>query len=383
MDATSQKKNKKKQMGSEHPSRKHPRSESDSEDGNEGNLPSAVETLWKGKEKVTESLHLLDVDIDVDIAAEERRTLKIGVKANRLEMDPPLLTPKGQTFGRGNNHIPAASLEEDLVHSKREEEKLKATIEALEKEKSEMNARVTLMERKNIYELLEAKMEGFQIANHLGMIGGFKNLNLTIMRKWMEILVLNLEEFEKCPADYLESTRIRLEYEPTILFDIPPTDNLAFPVILDLTMDGHKDPSSLPPSQIVPVLALVDLTEYALSPEDEGSKDQGWPQIHDEDMQQSLQAWIFVPIHGNNHWSLAIILIHNDVAMLAHLDSFRGTHDPEAIFHVLTTFLCLTMSIDPALVQTAIMNLDQQKDGHSCGKHVLQMLAGAGMKESR
>ncbi|KAL2629228.1 hypothetical protein R1flu_013914 [Riccia fluitans] len=70
-----------------------PRSESDPKDGNKENLPSTVETSRKGKEKVTESSHLLDVDTKVDIAAEERRTLKIGVKASRLEMDPPLLTP--------------------------------------------------------------------------------------------------------------------------------------------------------------------------------------------------------------------------------------------------------------------------------------------------
>ncbi|KAL2635708.1 hypothetical protein R1flu_007187 [Riccia fluitans] len=49
--------------------------------------------------------------------------------------------------GRANQCL--ASLEEDLVHSKREEEKLKATIETLEKEKSEMNAKVALMERKS------------------------------------------------------------------------------------------------------------------------------------------------------------------------------------------------------------------------------------------
>ncbi|KAL2653688.1 hypothetical protein R1flu_021816 [Riccia fluitans] len=177
VDATSQKKNKKKETGFEQPSRKHPRSESDPKDGNKGNLPSAVKTLRKGKEKVIESSHLPDMDTDVDIAAEERRMMKIGVKANRLEMDPPLSTPTRQTSGRGNNHIPAgdttkevpptssklpsdrimkesvnqmttmlsnilehhghanqglASLEEDLVHSKREEEKLKAMI-ALEK----------------------------------------------------------------------------------------------------------------------------------------------------------------------------------------------------------------------------------------------------------
>ncbi|KAL2634467.1 hypothetical protein R1flu_005946 [Riccia fluitans] len=106
------------------------------------------------------------------------------------------------------------------------------------------------------------------------------------------------------------------------------------------------------------------------------------PEIRDEDMQRSLPAWIFVPIHGNNHWSLAIIQIHNDVAMLAHLDSFQGTNDQEAIFHVLRTVLCLIVPIDPDLVQTGIMNVEQQQDGYSCGKHVLQMLDGAAKKES-
>ncbi|KAL2643400.1 hypothetical protein R1flu_010987 [Riccia fluitans] len=204
-----------------------------------------METSRKGKGKVTKSSHRPDVDTNVDRLAEERRTLKIGMTASRLEMDPPLSTPIGQTSGRGSNHIPAgdttkkapptsskvpsngiseesvnqmttmlsniiehharknqrlASLEEDLAHAKLEEEKLKATIEALEKEKSEMNARVALMERKDLYDLLEAKMKGFQIANHPGTIGGFENLNLTITKKWLEIPTLNLEEFEKCPA---------------------------------------------------------------------------------------------------------------------------------------------------------------------------------------
>ncbi|KAL2610270.1 hypothetical protein R1flu_028843 [Riccia fluitans] len=358
-----------------------------------------VETSWKGKEKVTESSHLPNVDI----AAEDRRRLKIGLKANRLEMDPPLSIPTGQTFGRGNNHIASgdttkevptssellsdgiteesvsqmttmlsnilehhgrtnqrlASLEEDLIHARREEEKLKVTIEALEREESEMNARVALMERKDLYELLQAKMEGFQIANHLGTIGGFENLNLTITWKWMEIPTFNLEEFEKCPVDYPEyaplvaigtlpnslaifdyiqsifdsyinptndpnvqplvkgldaddffvdkffglqdptslddvqvapdfeedlttnerlrlqdesrnlmaepqwltrSTRICLDYEPTILSDISSMDNPTLSVTLDLTVDACKDPSFPPLSQIVPVLAFVDLT---------------------------------------------------------------------------------------------------------------------------
>ncbi|KAL2633759.1 hypothetical protein R1flu_005238 [Riccia fluitans] len=142
--------------------------------------------------------------------------------ASRLEMDPPLSTPTRQTSARGSNHIPAgdttkevrntssklpfdgimeqsvsqmttmlsnivehhgranqrlASLEEDLAHAKLEEEKLKAMIQALKKEKSEMNARVALMERKDLYDLLEAKMEGIQIANHPGMIGDIVNNN--------------------------------------------------------------------------------------------------------------------------------------------------------------------------------------------------------------
>ncbi|KAL2643230.1 hypothetical protein R1flu_010817 [Riccia fluitans] len=290
--------------------------------------------------------------------------------------------------GRTNQRL--ASLEEDLVHSKREEEKLKATIEALEKEKREMNARVALMERKDLYELLEAKMEGFQIANHPRTIGGFKNLNLnlTITRKWVEILALNLEEFEKwhrtlqdevdqkgidvCysslldalkvalgtlpnslaifeymwsifdsyinstndsnvqplvkgldandfsvdkffglqdptspddvqaspdfeedlrtnerlrfqaevrnlgaePQQLTRSKRICLDYEPTILPDIPQMVNPARSVILDLTVDGREDLSSSPQSQILPVPTFVDLTQYMSSTENEGSEDQ-------------------------------------------------------------------------------------------------------------
>ncbi|KAL2609274.1 hypothetical protein R1flu_027847 [Riccia fluitans] len=114
VDATSQKKNKNKQTGSEQPSWKRPRSKSDPKDGNEGNLPSIMETSRKGKEKVTKSLHLPNMDTNVDITAKERRTLKIGVKANHLVMDPPLSTPVGQTSGRGNNHIPTGDTTKEV-----------------------------------------------------------------------------------------------------------------------------------------------------------------------------------------------------------------------------------------------------------------------------
>ncbi|KAL2612631.1 hypothetical protein R1flu_024323 [Riccia fluitans] len=268
------------------------------------------------------------------------------------------------------------------------------------------------------------------------------------------------------PQQMTRSTRVHLDYEPIILSDVPPTDNPIHPVTLDLSVDAHEDPSSPPPSQIVPIPALVDLTQYASSLENEGLEDQGWPckndltkadlestmykgrylrgdvinmyineaflkkprkqlhnmfyvntfwftkaselvarydktnhaeepmikiarlqksicpELHDEDMQRNLPAWIFVPIHGKNHWSLAIIRLHNDDAWLAHLDSSQGTHDPEAIFHVLKQVLYLIVPIDPALVMTGIMNVEQQQDGHSCGKHILQMLVGATRKES-
>ncbi|KAL2621464.1 hypothetical protein R1flu_001669 [Riccia fluitans] len=125
-----------------------------------------------------------------------------GIMEESFSQMTTMLSNILEHHGRANQRL--ASLEEDLAHAKLEEEKLKATIEALEKEKSEMNARVALMERKDLYDLLEAKMEGFHIANHPRTIGGFENLNLTITKKWVEIPMLNLEEFEKCPADYPE-----------------------------------------------------------------------------------------------------------------------------------------------------------------------------------
>ncbi|KAL2630278.1 hypothetical protein R1flu_014964 [Riccia fluitans] len=413
--------------------------------------------------------------------------------ASRLEIDPPLSTRTGQTSDRGSNHIlvddttkevcntssklPSdeimeqsvsqmtimlwnivehhgrgnqrlTSLEEDLAHAKLEEEKLKATIQALEKEKSEMNARVALMERKDLYDLLEAKMEGFQIANHPGTIGGFENLNLTITKKWVEISTLNLEEFEKCPSDFLEYVAIGtlpnslaiFEYMRSI-FDSyvnPNNDPNVQPLVKGLDVDdfsmdkffGLQDPTSPDDVQESPdfeedlrtnerLRLQAEVRNFGAEPQwvtrsifpttvpdcagssisashsirvvpgERGiersrmaSQRRSYEEFHDEDMQGNLPAWIFVPIHGKKHWSLAIIRIHNDVAMLGHLDSFQGIHDPEAIFHVLKILLCLIMSIDPDLVMTGIMNVEQQEDGHSCGKHVLEMLAGAAKKES-
>ncbi|KAL2653527.1 hypothetical protein R1flu_021655 [Riccia fluitans] len=48
------------------------------------------------------------------------------------------------------------------------------------------------------------------------------------------------------PQRLTRSTRVCLDYEPTILPDVPPTDNPASPVTLDLTVDAHENPSSPP-----------------------------------------------------------------------------------------------------------------------------------------
>ncbi|KAL2612353.1 hypothetical protein R1flu_024045 [Riccia fluitans] len=50
------------------------------------------------------------------------------------------------------------------------------------------------------------------------------------------------------PQRVTRSTRVCLEYEPTILSDVARTDNLSRPVTLDMTVDVCEDPSSLPQS---------------------------------------------------------------------------------------------------------------------------------------
>ncbi|KAL3681769.1 hypothetical protein R1sor_024725 [Riccia sorocarpa] len=625
-----------------------------------------------------------------------------------------------------------ASLEDQLAQAKKEEEVLKAKILDLEKEKRLMNERVAMMEKKDLYELLEAKMQGYQIANHPSVVGDFENLNLTITRKWTGIPTLDLDKFEKCPSDYpvfapfaegwdgwkencplcvhplgflpnintgvckhmfhfncfwkyastrricptcrsalpdstyeffctifipkvvesidpntgekevmdekvnaeeleagrgrhiirndvdvlndnesrrfallevnkalklwrgdvvlpgvsfvtrhrsvdcevdrngiellyknicnsfktraenlpksnsweeymtdvfdsyvnpdndpdvrplvagldaedfsaekipsaavaltpdddgpdyetslserqrlkiqsdllataaepqrmTRSTCTRLEYEPVLLSTSPPTKHdimegmsdtpTSSPpssIPIDLTNDGLDGSSSPLPSQIVPTKAFVDLVQYISSLENNGSKDLGWPSIreltkedlesgilpgkhlrgdvinayikerfidrgreklfnmffvntfwfskaselvarydrtshneeamisiarlrrsispklHDRDSQGQLPAWIFIPIHGSNHWSLAIIRLHQQYCHIVHLDSCVDIHVPTAIFHVLKTFVSLIMKVDVTKIEHNSVPVDQQKDDFMCGIH--------------
>ncbi|KAL2624244.1 hypothetical protein R1flu_008489 [Riccia fluitans] len=52
------------------------------------------------------------------------------------------------------------------------------------------------------------------------------------------------------PQWMTRSTRVCLDYEPTIHPDVPPTDNPTRPVTLDLSVDAREDPSFPPPSRL-------------------------------------------------------------------------------------------------------------------------------------
>ncbi|KAL3676700.1 hypothetical protein R1sor_026648 [Riccia sorocarpa] len=105
------------------------------------------------------------------------------------------------------------------------------------------------------------------------------------------------------------------------------------------------------------------------------------PDLRDVDLLTGSPAWIFIPVHGKYHWSLAIIRLIGNECRLCHLDSHLGIHKKSKIFHVLKTFLAHTMPIDMNQIMEDSFEVDEQKDEYTCGFHVLQMLAGAGTKE--
>ncbi|KAL2652405.1 hypothetical protein R1flu_020533 [Riccia fluitans] len=99
--------------------------------------------------------------------------------------------------GRANQCL--ASLEEDLAHAKLEEEKLKATIEAVEKEKSEMNARVAVMERKDRLRFVGSQDGRLSDSQPSRNDWRFQKPQPHHHQKMGGDPTLNLEEFEKCP----------------------------------------------------------------------------------------------------------------------------------------------------------------------------------------
>ncbi|KAL3700713.1 hypothetical protein R1sor_018735 [Riccia sorocarpa] len=97
-----------------------------------------------------------------------------------------------------------ASLEERLAKIQKENLALKNKVHTLEDEKQQMSDRVALMGKPDLYELLGAKMEGFQLPSHVGTVVDFQNLVLTTTQKWTGIPSLNLERFRQCPDEYPE-----------------------------------------------------------------------------------------------------------------------------------------------------------------------------------
>ncbi|KAL3691352.1 hypothetical protein R1sor_005003 [Riccia sorocarpa] len=105
------------------------------------------------------------------------------------------------------------------------------------------------------------------------------------------------------------------------------------------------------------------------------------PDLRDGDLLIGMPAWIFIPVHGKQHWSLAIIRLIGNQCRLCHLDSHTGIHETSKIFHVLKTFVAHTLPIDTNQIVEDIFEIDEQRNEYTCGFHVLQMLAGASKKE--
>ncbi|KAL3691354.1 hypothetical protein R1sor_005005 [Riccia sorocarpa] len=95
-----------------------------------------------------------------------------------------------------------ASMEERLAKIQKENLALKNKVHTLEDEKQQMSDRVALMGKPDLYELLGAKMEGFQLQSHVGTVVDFQNLVRTTTQKWTGIPSLNLERFRQCPDEY-------------------------------------------------------------------------------------------------------------------------------------------------------------------------------------
>ncbi|KAL3687019.1 hypothetical protein R1sor_013328 [Riccia sorocarpa] len=208
-------------------------------------IESVVERSQKGKEKVFEA--------SAEPDSMEDKMMKRALKISRADQykQPTIATPTGETSGRGSNQpltsdVPVddrtgsntmpsirvleesasnlatntmshmtlvmeerkrvqrlqASMEECLAKIQKENLALKNKVHTLEDEKQQMSDRVALMGKPDLYELLGAKMEGFQLQSHAGTVVDFQNLVLTTIQKWTGIPSLNLERFRQCPDEY-------------------------------------------------------------------------------------------------------------------------------------------------------------------------------------
>ncbi|KAL2620011.1 hypothetical protein R1flu_000216 [Riccia fluitans] len=98
-------------MGSEQPSRKRPRS----------SPTPRMETKeislqpWQPRGRERRRLSNPCIFLTWIYIGRGKKNVEISLKANRLEMDPPLSTPTRQTSGRGSNHIPADDTTKEVL----------------------------------------------------------------------------------------------------------------------------------------------------------------------------------------------------------------------------------------------------------------------------
>ncbi|KAL3694352.1 hypothetical protein R1sor_008003 [Riccia sorocarpa] len=85
------------------------------------------------------------------------------------------------------------------------------------------------------------------------------------------------------------------------------------------------------------------------------------PELRDVDLLTGSSAWIFIPVHGKQHWSLAIIRLIGNECRLCHLDSHPGIHKKSKIFHMLTGAGTKELALDRCMVERlgSIATLDQ------------------------
>ncbi|KAL3690776.1 hypothetical protein R1sor_004427 [Riccia sorocarpa] len=108
------------------------------------------------------------------------RSCRLGLKMNR----PTCLLEKHQAEEKllKVEAVRNANDESDRIQERLKEAEEK--IKALEQEKKEMSERALMMERPDLYELLESKLTGYQIRGHPYGIASFPDVNLTITKKW-------------------------------------------------------------------------------------------------------------------------------------------------------------------------------------------------------
>ncbi|KAL3681082.1 hypothetical protein R1sor_024038 [Riccia sorocarpa] len=101
---------------------------------------------------------------------------------------------------------------------------------------------------------------------------------------------------------------------------------------------------------------------------------------HTKGLQPSLQSevdigYLVVPIHGENHWSLAVIRFNgsHDSCVVHHMDSVHESHDTKQIGTFLNAWIEYGLQVDMT-TKIESTRITQQTNGYDCGVHVLYVI---------